>query len=110
MKKQVLVTVIAMIPAMSFAKVSDFNALITENVKAQNELHSTVKTNLNEARDAADASAMRERIVIVENSGTSYNATTKKDLLAFKKEKTHHRASEEKQFERLANEINSSDF
>ncbi|MBV2167529.1 MAG: hypothetical protein KUL82_02370 [Bdellovibrio sp.] len=107
MKKQVLATVIAMIPALGFAKVSDFNALITENVKVQNELHSTVKHNMEEAREGVAAADVRERIVVVENSGVSYNAPTKKDLLAFKKEKRSHRASEEKQFERLANEINS---
>lgn len=105
MKKQVLVTIISMIPAMSFAKISDFNALITENVKAQDELHSTVKHNINETREAVN---VRERIVVVENSGTSYNAPTSKDLLAFKKEKSNHRASEGKQFERLANEISNS--
>ncbi|MEK2645532.1 hypothetical protein [Bdellovibrio sp. BCCA] len=110
MKKQLLVTVIAMIPAMSFAKISDFNALISENVKAQNELHSTVKHNLDDARDAVAAAQVRERIVVVENSGVTYNAPTKKDLLAFKKEKRSHRASEGKQFERLASEINSADY
>jgi len=110
MKKQVLVTVIAMIPAMSFAKISDFNALISENVKAQNELHSTVQHNINDARETAAAAELRERIVVVENSGTSYNAPTHKDLLAFKKEKRSHRASEAKQFERLASEIHSSEF
>ncbi|KYG61231.1 hypothetical protein [Bdellovibrio bacteriovorus] len=109
MKKQVLVTIIAMIPAVSFAKISDFNALISENVKAQGELHSTVKGNIDEARDQAAAAQVRERIVVVENSGVSYNSPTKKDLLAFKKEKRSHRASESKQFERLASEISSAE-
>lgn len=107
MKKQVLIAVLTMIPAIGFAKISDFNALITENVKAQNELHSTVKNNVSDTRDAVGAEKMRERIVVVENSGRSYNAPTKKDLLAFKKERSHYRPSEQKQFERLANEIRS---
>lgn len=107
MKKQVLITVLSLIPTLGFAKVSDFNALISDNVKAQKELHSTVKNNIGEARDAVAAEKIRQRIVVVENSGLSYVAPTKKDLLAFKKEKSHHRASEQKQFERLANEIRS---
>lgn len=106
MKKQLLVTVIALIPAMSFAKEKvDFGDLISENSKAQTELHSTIKNNLEEAREIAAAAQMRERIVVVENTGGSYNAPTNSELLAFRKEKSHHRASEEKQFERLANEI-----
>ncbi|MGZ3770538.1 MAG: hypothetical protein ACXVCP_00725 [Bdellovibrio sp.] len=108
MKKQVLVTILMIVPSFGFAKVSDFDSLITENVKAQAELHSTVKNNVRDTRDAV-ANSNRERIVVVENPGKSYNAPTKADLLAFKKEKSHYRASEEKQFERLANEINSQE-
>ncbi len=104
MKKQLLVSVIAMIPAMGFAKVADFNAMIADNMKEQSQLHSTVKTNVGEARDEA-----RERIVIVENNGGSYNAPTKKALLAFDKEKKSFAPSQQKQFDRLANEIHLSD-
>lgn len=104
MKKQLLVTVIAMVPALGFAKVADFNAMIADNMKEQSQLHSTVKTNVGEARDTA-----RERIVIVENKGGSYNAPTKKDLLAFSKEKKNFAPSQKKQFDRLANEIHLSD-
>ncbi|WP_374033111.1 hypothetical protein ACES2I_09580 [Bdellovibrio bacteriovorus] len=105
MKKQVVIAVMTLIPAISFAKISDFNALISENSKAQNELHNTVQHNLEASREQAAAAQVRERIVVVENSGSSYNAPTRKDLLAFKKEKISHRASEEKQFDRLASEI-----
>lgn len=104
MKKQLLVTVIALVPAMGFAKVSDFNAMIADNVKEQNQLHSEVKNNVIEARDTA-----RERIVIVENESASYNAPTRKDLLAFKKEKKNYAPSQKQEFERLANEIHLSD-
>lgn len=110
MKKQLLITALMLIPAMSFAKVSDFNELISESVKSQNELHSAVQGNMEDARDAAAAAKVRERIVVVENSGVSYNSPSRKDLLAFKKEKRSHRASEEKQFERLANEVHSADY
>lgn len=112
MKKQLLIAAMTLIPAMSFAKISDFDAMINDNVKAQNELHSTVKTNLNEAKSATEEGALqvpRERIVVVENSGVSYNSATKDDLKKFKKERRSHRASEDKQFKRLANEIRASD-
>lgn len=107
MKKQVVIAVMTLIPAISFAKISDFNALITDNVKAQSELHHTVQDNLGATREKLAAQNVRERIVVVENSGSSYNAPTRKDLLAFKKEKINHRASEKKQFDRLATEIRS---
>lgn len=106
MRKQLIIAAMTLIPAMSFAKVSDFSEMISENVKAQNELHETVRHNVDDAREVA-AKNVRQRIVVVENSGTSYNAPTRKDMLVFKKEKTDFRASEGKSFERLANEIHS---
>lgn len=108
MKKQALSLLVAMMPLVSFAKVSDFNALINDNSKAQTELHSSVKNTLGEAREASAKENVRERIVMVENTGSSYNAPTRKDFLAFQKEKKTHKASEEKQFDRLANEIHSN--
>lgn len=108
MKKQAVIALMTLIPAISFAKISDFNALINENSKAQSELHNTVQANLEASREYASAE-VRERIVVVENSGSSYNAPTKKDLLAFKKEKVSHRASERKQFDRLASELSGLD-
>lgn len=107
MKKQFLMTVLSLIPAVGFAKVSDFNAMIADNVKVQRELHATVRNNVGEARGGVAYENMRQRIVVVEKSGVSYHSPTKKDLLAYKKEKSYHRASEGKQFERLANEIRS---
>lgn len=109
MKKQVIVTIIALIPTMGFAKVTDFNALISENVQSQKELHSTVKQNVQEARETASdpASGKREKVVVVDSSTETYNAPTKKDLLVFEKEKSFHRASDEKQLDRLATELSS---
>ena len=111
MKKQMMILALTLLPAISFAKVTDFDDIITENFKAQSELHTTVKGNINEARTADENTKEqpRERIVVVEKSGTRYNSPTKADLLAFKKEKRSHRASEEKQFERLANEMRNDE-
>ncbi|MNK96848.1 hypothetical protein D3C87_1171580 [compost metagenome] len=109
MKKQILFAVVAMIPVLSFAKVADFNALITDNMKAQTELHTTVTGNMAETRKAVADANIKERIVIVENSGTSYNSPTKKDMLAFKKEKTFYRASDMDSLDRVATEIRDQD-
>jgi hypothetical protein len=109
MKKQILFAVVAVIPALSFAKVADFNALISDNMKAQTELHSTVTGNMADTRKAVADTNIKERIVIVENSGSSYNSPTKKDMLAFKKEKTFYRASDMNSLDRVATEINDQD-
>lgn len=108
MKKQVLVAIIALVPTMGFAKVTDFNALISENVQTQKELHSTVKHNVQEAKEATEQeNGKREKIVVVDNSRETYNAPTKKDLLVFEKERTFHRISDEKQLDRLATELSN---
>jgi hypothetical protein len=108
MKKQLIIAIVSLIPAIGFAK-TDFGSIIADNVKAQDELHQAVRHDVDEARGTVAKKDVRERIVIVENSGVSYNAPTNKSLLAFKKEKTNFRPSEAKQFDRLANEIHSVD-
>lgn len=107
--KQIIIALALMIPAMSFAKVSDFNEMITENSNAQSQLHADVRGNLKMAQDEIQ---VRQRLVVVEakgHSNDSFNAPTRKDMLAFKKEKVSHRPSEEKQFERLASELRLED-
>ncbi|MGE5085725.1 MAG: hypothetical protein ACM3MG_05445, partial [Bacillota bacterium] len=98
MKKQLLIAAMTLIPAMSFAKVEDFSEMIAENAKSQTELHETVRHSIDDAREVAGNTKTHERIVIVEKSGTSFNAPTRKDMLVFKKEKTAYRASESKSF------------
>lgn len=107
MKKQIFVVIVAMFPALSFAKVTDFNALISENTQAQKELHSTVKSNVKDAREVAELGGKREKVVVVESASGSYNAPTKKDLLVFEKEKSYHRASDSQQMNRFATELSS---
>lgn len=111
MKTQFLtLTLMALLPTISFAKVADFNTLISENSKAQKELHSTVKQNVQEARDAASLDlTKRERMVFVDKERGTINSPTKKDMLVYQKEKTFHRSSEEKRLELLANELSHID-
>lgn len=106
MKKQALIALITLVPTLGFAKIADFNELIQDNMTAQSELHAEVKGNIKTVQD--DPSNVRQRIVVVEGTSGSYNAPTREDMLAFRKERTYHRASEEKQFDRLATELSTA--
>lgn len=88
------------------AKVSDFNDIIVDNVNSQKELHTNIKTNLNEVRAAAQNK--RERIVIVDNTKESINVVTDKDFLRYKKELKYYRPSAKAAQERLASELDNA--
>ncbi|MEK2688757.1 hypothetical protein [Bdellovibrio sp. GT3] len=105
MKKQVLIAMMTLIPMTSFAKVADFGSMISENAAAQKELHHAVRENLHDSREVAK----KEKIVIVEASGSSYSSPTNKDFLRFAKEKTAAQPDKDMQFDRLANEIRNMD-
>ncbi|WP_413578757.1 hypothetical protein ACLVWU_09460 [Bdellovibrio sp. HCB290] len=109
MKKQVLIAMMTLIPMTSFAKVADFGSMISENAAAQKELHHAVRDNLQDTREVAKSGA-REKIVIVEATGTSYNSPTNKEFMRFAKERTAAEpAAKDMQFDRLANEIRNMD-
>lgn len=110
MKKQLLVTILVLAPVMGFAKVADFNALITENAQDQKQLHSEVKNNFQDLRGAVAPKEIRQRVVVVDEDTTTYNAPTREEHLKFKKEKYSHRHSEAKEFERLASEISAAEY
>ncbi|WP_413293981.1 hypothetical protein ACLSU7_02490 [Bdellovibrio sp. HCB185ZH] len=109
MKKQVMIAMMTLIPMTSFAKVADFGSMISENAAAQKQLHESVRGNLQETREIAAKPEAREKIVIVEASSTSYNSPTNKDFMRFAKEKSAAQPAQDKQFDRLANEIRSMD-
>jgi hypothetical protein len=106
MKKQFITALVTILPAVSFAKVADFNALISDNMTAQTELHTTVRKNVQVANSQKN---IKEKIVIVDNTKSSYTAPSRRDLLRFKKEMQHNDVSQSKQFERVANEMNSAE-
>lgn len=110
MKKLVTITILTFLPMVGFAKVSDFNAMISENMQAQSQLHNTVRDNVDVTRAVARDSVPEEKVVVVEESGGSYNAPTNKELLTFEKEKQEHKVSQKTQFDRLASELNESEF
>lgn len=88
------------------AKLSDFNSLIEENSKAQNELHATLTTNMNDTKVAVQKEA-RERYLV--DTSTTINVPTKKSFLTFSKEKNYYRASEKQAQKRLATEVDSAE-
>lgn len=105
MKSTILSLVVAlMIPAVSSAKVEDFNALINENAKSQQELHTELKGQMKVTRQA-QAKAPQKAVVDV----ASVNSFTNKSMLTFEKETVEYRPSESKRMQRLANEIRSLD-
>lgn len=110
MKSTLLSLVVAMIiPAVSSAKVEDFNAMINENQNAQMQLRQELKEQMNETRQA-QVNSRKEMIEVAGAFDSSVNSPSKKSLTTFDKEMVHYRPSEEKQMKRLANEINAADL
>ena len=86
------------------AKVNDFNSLIEENSKAQKELHTDLKQNLNDTQAAVKA---EKQDYIVEAADT-INSPTKKSFTAYKKAKTDYGPASKIEQKRLALEIESA--
>lgn len=105
--KTILLTLAFLAPLASMGKVGDFNNLINENAKAQNELHQNLKQDLDTTRMAYKAEATQK--YIVDNDSKTVNVPTSKSLLTFKKEKKYYRASEEQKQKRLAEEISEAE-
>lgn len=88
------------------AKLSDFNAIIEENSKAQSDLHASLTENMNETKVAVQKET-RERFLV--DSTSTVNAPTTKSFLTFSKEKNYHRASDKQAQKRLAVEVDSAE-
>jgi hypothetical protein len=109
MKTNLLSLVVAMmIPAISSAKVEDFNAMINENSQAQVQLRNDLKEQMGSTRQA-QMKAPKEVLEVASEYGNSFNAPTKKSMLTFDKETVHYRASGSKQMNRLADEMKAAD-
>lgn len=88
------------------AKVSDFNSLIEENSKAQAELHTNLKDNLELARMAVQKESQEK--YIVDRSSDTTVVPTSKSFLTFAKEKKYYRASGAAQQKRLAQDLSDA--
>lgn len=84
------------------AKLSDFNELIEENSKAQSELHTSLKNNLQETQVALKLEK-RDRFVV--DNANSINVPTRKSFLTYRKAKVDYRQSVTESQKRLAQEI-----
>lgn len=104
--KNMILTLALLAPLASIAKVGDFNSLITENAKAQTELHQNLKQDLDTTRMAYKQDQQK---YIVDNESKAINVPTSKSLLTFKKEKKYYRASEEQKQKRLAEELSEAE-
>lgn len=111
MKKMMLFTMTlwAFAPVAQ-AKVSDFNALINENISAQKELHQEVRGQMGETRSALEHGDHDSDIVMVETKGNDINVPTNKKFMRFKKEMVDHQASQRATDKRLANELKSTEL
>lgn len=96
------------LPAYSFAKVEDFNAMIIENSKAQNELQADLKEQLDMAKQA-QIRTHRKEYIEVSSAFDNFNSPTDDKFLTFRKEAVHYRPSEAKQMQRIANEIKAAE-
>jgi hypothetical protein len=110
MKSTLLSLVVAMIiPAVSSAKVEDFNAMINENSQAQSQLQTDLKEQMGLTRQAQKTAPRKVMIEVASDHGSnSINSPTKKSMLTFDKETVHYRGSEAKQNQRTASEIKSA--
>lgn len=100
----------SVIASLSFAKVSDFNALINDNISAQKELHGEVRKQVN-ATDQAfrnDAEKREASSMVVETDSTQINSPTSEKMLKFKKEKNQATISRKKQLDRVSQEFDDA--
>ncbi len=107
MKNLLIVTMALVIPMSGFAKVSDFNSMISENMQAQGQLHSAVKENVDVARIAKKDRTTRS---IVVEANETLNVPTSKGMLTFEKEKRHSKSAKKVEMDRLATELNEAEF
>lgn len=87
------------------AKLSDFNQLIEENSKAQSDLHTSLKNNLEETQVAIKFEK-RDRFVV--DNADSINVPTRKSFLTYSKAKIDYRKSAIDGQKRLAEEIDQA--
>ncbi len=105
--KQLLFLTTLMLILTAQAKVGDFNSLIVENSKAQNELHQNLKQDLDSTRLAGQKEVQQN--YIVDGSSNTINVPTTKSLLTFQKEKKYYRGSEAQKQKRLAEELSEAE-
>lgn len=95
---------------IGFAKVSDFNSLINDNISAQKELHGEIRKQV-KATDQAFRESLENReasSMVVETELPQINSPTSQKMLKFKKEKKQVTVSPQKQLERVSQEFDDA--
>lgn len=111
--KQAMIFILAVVSAFSaFAKVSNFQSLISENQEQQKQLHRDIETQVQISRELN----IKKRVSVVETQiaemspdVATYVPRTRAEILRFKKERSAFEASPVKQQDRLANELKQAD-
>jgi hypothetical protein len=99
--KTVLMTMAAILTTSVVATAgTNFNSLIVENSKAQNELHSQIKSTVDDVK-----LAVQEGSKTVSIASETVHVKTNKQFLTFAKEKKYYKASDSKSEKRLAEEF-----
>lgn len=111
LKSLSLVTLALVISSFSSAKVSDFNALIEENISAQKELHGQIKQQMNTTTQALQvkANGSQSAAVFVDDSTDQVNSPTSSRILKYEREKSQKSISRKKQMERVSQEFDEAD-
>ena len=98
-----LISVVVLSSQAHAIETVDFDAIIKQNSRAQNDLHKQIKETVETIRIAAQTSDTGTQ-VIADNT-PAIHVKTKKDMLTFAKEKKHSAASQQKNDKRLAQEF-----
>ncbi len=101
-------TIILTLVALTFATVgatakTNFGELIVENSKAQNELHSQIKSTVKAVNVAKREAIDGDKTVSI--ASETYHVKTNKNFLTFEKEKKFYKESESQAHKRLAEEF-----
>jgi len=83
----------------------DFNEIIVENNKVQQNLHAQIKQTVSDSKMAALQVNSNEKYIADSAAANVIQVKTKKSLLTFEKEKKHSKASALQNDKRLAQEF-----
>lgn len=105
--KTFTISLILLATSWSQARVSDFNNLIRENIKAQDSLHQEVKGNVNLVKKDLHQREAPAKLTVVETDAAQFSAPSRK--MKFTKEVQQFRPSARKQLDRTANEFSEAE-
>ncbi len=100
--KTTIFTLTVIAALTTFAK-PNFNDIIVENNKAQNELHQQIKASIDDVKVAVKEGSKTISIAAVGDN--NINVKSNKSFLTFSKEKKYFKASDIKANKRLAEEL-----